>query len=75
MENQEMFDTFMCNMGVRQGENLSPLVFALYVSHLKEKLNEYDFKHLDSEDDLLNAYLYILVLMYADDTVLLCDRS
>ncbi len=35
MVNQEMSDTFMCNMGVRQGGNLSPLLFALYVSDIK----------------------------------------
>ncbi len=69
MVNQEMSDTFMCNMGVRQGENLSSLLFALYVSDIKEKLIEYNCKHLDFDDDLLNAYLRILVLMCADDSV------
>ncbi len=70
-----MSDTFMCNMGVRQGENLSPLLFALHVIDIKEKLIKYNCKHLDFDDDLLNAYLRILVLLYADDTVLLCDSE
>ncbi len=75
MVNQEMSDTFMCNMGVRQGEILSPLLFALCVSDKKEKFIEYNCKHLDVDDDLLNAYLRILVLIFADNTVLLCDSE
>ncbi len=71
MVNQEMSDTFVCNVGVRQGENLSPLLFAFYVNDLQEKLIEHDGNYLDFDNDLLNAYLRILVLMYADDTVLL----
>ncbi len=46
-----MSDTFMCNMGVRQGKNLSPLLFALCVSDIKEKLIEYNCKHLEFDDD------------------------
>ncbi len=69
MVNQEMFDTFMCNVGVRQGENLSLLLFAFYVNDLQEKLFEHDCNYLDFDNDLLNAYLRIMVLMYADDSV------
>ncbi len=75
MVNQEMSDTFMCNVGVRQGENLSPMLFAFYVNDLQEKLIEQNCNYLDFDNDLLNAYLRILVLMYADDTVLLCDSE
>ncbi len=75
MINQEMSDTFMCNVGVRQGENLPPLLFALYVNDLQEKFIEPNGNYLDFDNDLLNAYLRILALMYADDTVLLCDSE
>ncbi len=75
MVDKKMSDTFKCNMNVRQGENLSPLLFVLYVCDIKEKLIEYNCKHRDFYDGLLNAYLRILVLMYADDTVLICDSE
>ena len=37
MVNQQMSDTFTCNMGMRQEENLSCLLFAFYVNDLQEK--------------------------------------
>ncbi len=61
----------ICNMGVRQRENRSPLLFAIYVSDLQEKLIVRNCEHLDFDDDLLNAYLRILVLIYPDNTVFL----
>ncbi len=42
MTEQQMSETFSCNMGVRQGENLSPLLFAFYVNDLQETLIEYN---------------------------------
>ncbi len=73
--NQGMSDTFTCNKGVRQGENLSLLLFAFFVNDLQEKLIEHNCKCLDFDNDLLNGYLRLLVLMYADDTVFLCDNE
>jgi hypothetical protein len=31
---------FCCNIGVRQGENLSPFLFSIYVNDLEEFLTE-----------------------------------
>ena len=36
MVNQKLSDTFMCNIGVKQGENLSSLLFAFYLDDLQE---------------------------------------
>ncbi len=74
MVSQKLSDTFTCGVGVRQGEHLSPLLFALCVD-VQEKLLECNCKYLDFDDNLLNVYLRLLVLMYADDTVLLCDSE
>lgn len=73
--NQELSDTFMCNMGVRQGEKLSPLLFAFYVNDLQEKLIEHNCNYLDFDNNLLNTYLLLPLLIYADDTVLLCNSE
>ncbi|KAK6166223.1 hypothetical protein SNE40_022972 [Patella caerulea] len=65
--------TFPC---VRQGENLSPLLFALYLNDLEAFLLDHDCKGVQTEyygNELLN-YLKIFVLLYADDTVLFADN-
>ena len=36
-------ELFTCNVGVRQGENLSPLLFAIYLSEFERSIsNAYD---------------------------------
>lgn len=70
-----MSDTFKCSMGVRQGENLSSLLFAFYVNDPQEKLVECNCNYLNLDNNFLNIYLKLLVLMYADDTVVLCDSE
>ena len=73
---------FSCNVGVRQGENLSPLLFSLYLADLNEfisrsckgleKIQEMDQLVHDPTEDLV-SYLKLYILMYADDTVLLAE--
>ncbi len=75
MLNQETSDTFVCNVGVRQGENLSPLLFAFYVNDIESKLIAYNCSYINFGDDFLNLYLKLFVIMYADDTVILCDSE
>ena len=58
--------------GVRQGENLSPVLFSLFLNDLEEFL---DTRHrsginFNITDNEINVYLKILVLLYADDTVI-----
>lgn len=36
---RDISDFFNCNVGVRQGENLSPLLFAMYINDLKHMSN------------------------------------
>ncbi len=60
---------------ISYGENLSPLLFAFYVNDLQEKLIEFNCNYLDFDNQFLNVYLKLLVLIYADDTVLLCESE
>ena len=72
---QEKSDFFVSHKGVRQGENLSPLLFALYVNDLEEYLLNNNCACLKFDDDWLDVYLKVLVLMYADDTVILAESE
>ena len=79
----ELSITCPCQVGVRQGDSLAPLLFAIYLSDL----NTFLFKHcerlnlvpaLASEsifDEKLLYYLKLYILMYADDTVVLAESE
>ena len=61
--------------GVRQGENLFPLLFSLLLNDLEEFSNYVGNTGLDfnSVDINIETYLRILILIYADDIVLISD--
>ncbi len=49
---------FSLNMKeVRQGENLSPLLFSLFVNDIKDFLLQHNCVNIDLHDDTLNMYL------------------
>ena len=68
---------FSCMTGLRQGENLSPILFSLYLNDLHDYFSEAGVLNgieIPFNDDLY-TYLKIFVLLYADDTVLLGDTE
>ena len=71
-------DPFPCQVGVRQGENLSPLLFAIYLNDFKAFLSE-KYNGLtrisDSILNEMNVYLKIFCLLYADDTLVLAESA
>ncbi len=62
-----MTDWFPVKSGVRQGDSLSPILFALFINDLATELNE--AKH---GVDIGNN-MKLSILMYADDVVIISD--
>ena len=68
---------FPCMVGVRQGENLSPFLFSLFLNDLEDYFKELNGLPLQLIKDKcyneLHVFLEMFVLMYADDTVIFAD--
>ena len=61
-------DWFNCSSGVRQGDSLSPTLFALFINGLADGI-----KHLDKGVNVNNRN--VSLLLYADDIVLISDKE
>ena len=60
---------------MRQGENLSPFLFALFINDIEEFLIQYGCDPTETKGADINTFLKILVIMYADDTVLFANSK
>lgn len=70
--NNKQSTYFQCCEGVRQGENLSPMLFALYLNDLESYLQNQSCNGISlTLDDEIDLTLKLFVLLYADDTILL----
>lgn len=71
---------FPSNIGVRQGENLSPFLFSVFLNDLESYLssnNIYSGVECISQVIQNNMFIFLklFVLLYADDTVILAESS
>ena len=73
--NNRITDFFISNIGVRQGENLSPLLFNLFLNDLEDFFIENNVNGIECSehhlDDSLMVFLKVVLLLYADDTMIL----
>ncbi len=66
--NQYITPWFHTNSGVRQGDSLSPTLFALYINDLISEINDLK-KGIVIDTDMVTA------LLYADDLVIMSDNE
>jgi hypothetical protein len=70
-------NSFPCDIGVRQGENLSPLLFAIFLNDLEDFLSQH-YIGLSSARGIISNELEVLlklyILLYADDTVIMAEN-
>ena len=80
--NNKISQSFNCNIGVRQGDNLSPLLFALFINDFEKFLSEKykgldtlnnPFRNVSTNDEIL-TFLKLYVLLYADDTIIMAEN-
>ena len=65
----ETSDDFECSLGVRQGECLSPFLFAMYLNDLEEEF------HLMGADGIDVHMVKLFILLYADDIVIFANSA
>ena len=71
--NEEKTNYFDCPIGVKQGDCLSPSLFAIYINDLAIELKQSGIG-VDISNEF-NAAIMISVLLYADDVVLIAGNE
>ena len=75
--NNELSPFFGSYCGVRQGENISPVLFSLYLNDLEAYLLERQNVGItiDSDSEDLIIFFKLIVLLYADGMMTLADTA
>ena len=73
--NGNLSEYFISVNGVRQGENLSPFLFALFINDLEKFLLKFGCNQIEIPGSDLQTFLKLLITLYADDTVLFASSK
>ena len=84
--NNRISSSFNCNIGVRQGDNLSSLLFSLFINDFEAFLSDFseDYNGLKTLNNLFTnatqnaefeAMLKLYILLYADDTIIMAETK
>ena len=73
----ELSGFFKCTAGVRQGENLSPVLFAIYLNDFQAFIADHSagLKDFENAMEEFSTFAKLCVLLYADDTVLMAETA
>ena len=69
---------FMTNCGVRQGDNLSPVLFSMFLNDLEYHIlsDRLDIGiKIECNNDEIYTFMEVFILLYADDTVILAVNA
>ena len=77
--NSTCSEFFDCQVGVRQGENLSPFLFAIFINDLEHFFIDNGVQCLDRITEFahehVNVFIKLFLLLYADDTILISETK
>lgn len=71
----QMSPFFSCERGLRQGENLSPIIFSMFLNDLESNLLISGAHGIEIQSEDALQWLRLLVLLYADDTIIISDNQ
>ena len=71
----KLSDYFVSYNGVRQGENLSSFLFSIFGNDLEQFLVQHGCNRIEIADDDRQFFLRLIIIMYADDTVLFASSK